>query len=60
MQNVQGLFVVKLSCKRPQVQVASFSSSNIPDESKVVELVHGSEERPVNKFNFKIELQFFK
>jgi len=52
MQNLQGLFVVALSCKRPQVQVASFSSSNISDESIVVELVHGSEEKPnKNLFN---------
>jgi hypothetical protein len=46
MQNAQGLFVVKLSCKRPQVQVSKFSSSNISDTSVVEELVHGSEGKP--------------
>lgn len=49
MQNAQGLLVVNLSSKRPQVQVSKFSFSNISDVSVVEELVDGSEEKPKKK-----------
>jgi len=61
MQNVQGLSVIKLSCKRPQVQVPTFASSNISDESIVEELADGSEEKSKkNLLNYKIEFKFLE
>jgi len=58
MQNAQGLFVVNLSSKRPQVQVSKFSFSNISDVFVVEELVHGSEEKPKKKDLIKLEFHF--